>query len=63
MIRQNDKARAAKIYGQNCEENKHLPSCFNVARIYAAGKAVEKDLPRAESLFRMYVVLVDRNYD
>jgi TPR repeat protein len=39
----NDHEQAADIYKKNCDKNKFGASCFNLARLYLAGKGVEQD--------------------
>eukprot|EP00904_Undaria_pinnatifida_P001080 jgi/Undpi1/10973/HiC_scaffold_30.g13274.m1 len=47
----NDFKRAGKIFGMNCEDRGHGPSCFNLGRFLLAGKGVEQSDAKAEKVF------------
>jgi hypothetical protein len=36
-------ARAAKVFEKNCLDKKYSPSCYNLGRLYYAGKGVATD--------------------
>jgi TPR repeat protein len=45
-----DFKKAAEIYSKNCTKNNHGASCFNLARLYLAGKGVENNDAQAAAL-------------
>ena len=47
---QEDHKNAADIYQKNCTKNKYSASCFNLARLYLAGKGVAQDDAKAAAL-------------
>jgi TPR repeat protein len=42
--------KAAEIYSKNCSKKEHPASCFNLSRLYLAGKGVENDDLKAAAL-------------
>jgi TPR repeat protein len=46
-----DHARAAAVYTKNCADRKFSPSCFNLAKLYFAGRGVARDDDQAMALF------------
>jgi len=47
----NDRPRAKKVFEKNCNERDFGPSCFNLAKLYFAGKGVELNDDEAEKYF------------
>ena len=45
-----DHKHAADIYEKNCNKNSYGASCFNLARLYLAGKGVAQDDTKAAAL-------------
>lgn len=43
--------QAAQVYTKNCEKKKYAASCFNIGRLYLAGKGVDASDEKAFKLF------------